>query len=95
MILLRRITDPSALPSEPVITAVTLAELSVGPLEGMRRAGGLPAVAARPGLAQLGDHTWDVVVDTWCGAPKIAELSASMLTGRVERAGVRCTRESG
>jgi tRNA(fMet)-specific endonuclease VapC len=32
VILLRYITDPSALPSEPVITAVTLAELSVGPL---------------------------------------------------------------
>ena len=32
VILLRSITDASALPSEPVITAVTLAELSVGPL---------------------------------------------------------------
>ncbi len=32
VILLRSMTDPSALPSEPVITAVTLAELSVGPL---------------------------------------------------------------
>ena len=32
VILLRVITDPSSLPAEPVITAVTLAELSVGPL---------------------------------------------------------------
>lgn len=32
VILLRSITDPSVLPSEPLITAVTLAELSVGPL---------------------------------------------------------------
>jgi tRNA(fMet)-specific endonuclease VapC len=32
LILLSRIADPSALPSEPAITAVTLAELSVGPL---------------------------------------------------------------
>jgi tRNA(fMet)-specific endonuclease VapC len=32
VILLPSTTDPSALPSEPVITAVTLAELSVGPL---------------------------------------------------------------
>lgn len=32
VILLSRIEDPSALPAEPVITAVTLAELSVGPL---------------------------------------------------------------
>ncbi len=32
LILLGRLTDPSALPAEPLITAVTLAELSVGPL---------------------------------------------------------------
>lgn len=32
VIAMRDITDPSALPSEPLITAVTLAELSVGPL---------------------------------------------------------------
>jgi tRNA(fMet)-specific endonuclease VapC len=32
LILLGRITDPAALPSEPLITAITLAELSVGPL---------------------------------------------------------------
>jgi len=32
VIALRNITDPSALPVEPLITAVTLAELSAGPL---------------------------------------------------------------
>jgi tRNA(fMet)-specific endonuclease VapC len=32
VILLSRITDPAALPAEPLITAVTLAELTVGPL---------------------------------------------------------------
>ena len=32
VILLPRLRDPSALPNEPLITAVTLAELSVGPL---------------------------------------------------------------
>ena len=32
VIRLREITDPAALPREPQITAVTLAELSVGPL---------------------------------------------------------------
>ncbi len=32
VVLLPRIEDPAALPDEPVITAVTLAELSVGPL---------------------------------------------------------------
>jgi predicted nucleic acid-binding protein len=32
LILLGRISDPSQLPTEPLITAITLAELSVGPL---------------------------------------------------------------
>jgi tRNA(fMet)-specific endonuclease VapC len=32
VILLSRLRDPSVLPTEPLITAVTLAELSVGPL---------------------------------------------------------------
>jgi hypothetical protein len=32
VIVLPRIEDPTALPAEPVITAITLAELSVGPL---------------------------------------------------------------
>ena len=32
MILLGKIADPQALPAKPLITAVTLAELSVGPL---------------------------------------------------------------
>ena len=32
VILLSRIDDPTCLPAEPLITAVTLAELSVGPL---------------------------------------------------------------
>lgn len=32
VIAMRLITDPSALPAEPLITTVTLAELSVGPL---------------------------------------------------------------
>jgi hypothetical protein len=32
LILLQRLTDAATLPSEPLITAVTLAELSVGPL---------------------------------------------------------------
>jgi hypothetical protein len=32
VVLLRRITEPSTLPPRPVITTITLAELSVGPL---------------------------------------------------------------
>ena len=37
VILLRSLADPSALPAEPLITAVTLAELSVGPLVAIDR----------------------------------------------------------
>jgi tRNA(fMet)-specific endonuclease VapC len=32
LILLPRLTDPSSLPAEPVISCITLAELAVGPL---------------------------------------------------------------
>lgn len=32
MILLPRLADPDVLPQEPMITAITLAELSIGPL---------------------------------------------------------------
>jgi tRNA(fMet)-specific endonuclease VapC len=32
VIMLSRMTDPASLPAEPLITAVTLAELTVGPL---------------------------------------------------------------
>jgi hypothetical protein len=32
VILLQRLADPDALPAEPLITAITLAELAVGPL---------------------------------------------------------------
>jgi predicted nucleic acid-binding protein len=32
VILLQKLTDPTALPDQPLITAITLAELSVGPL---------------------------------------------------------------
>jgi tRNA(fMet)-specific endonuclease VapC len=40
VILLQRISDVEALPSEPLVTAITLAELAVGPLvaEGEERA---------------------------------------------------------
>ena len=34
------------------------------------------------GLAVLGDHEWDVVLDTWARAPRVVQLSVSVLTGR-------------
>lgn len=38
-------------------------------------------------MAALGDGSWDVVVDTWSGAPAVAETSARLLSGRVKRYG--------
>ncbi|MER5455284.1 NAD-dependent epimerase/dehydratase family protein [Micromonospora sp. NPDC002389] len=35
------------------------------------------------GLAALADGEWDVVVDTWDGAPRAAQAGARMLAGRV------------
>lgn len=38
-------------------------------------------------LAQaLGDRSWDAVLDTWAAAPRVAQLAAGLLRGRVERA---------
>jgi tRNA(fMet)-specific endonuclease VapC len=48
---LRDITDPSALPAEPLITAITLAELSAGPLTARdERERAAQAARARIGL---------------------------------------------
>jgi hypothetical protein len=47
VILLPRLSDPTLLPAEPLITAVTLAELSVGPL-----------VARSPGFGHRVKHLW-------------------------------------
>ena len=35
--------------------------------------------------AALGDATWDAVLDTWAGAPRVAADAARALQGRVER----------
>ncbi len=50
LILLRRIPDAGALPAEPLITAVTLAELAVGPLvaRGERSGRGVRPTSSRP-----------------------------------------------
>ena len=37
--------------------------------------------------AALGDESWDLVVDTWAGAPRVARLAARALAGRAERWG--------
>lgn len=37
--------------------------------------------------AVLGDGVWDAVVDTWSGAPAVAQISARLLHGRARRYG--------
>ena len=37
--------------------------------------------------AALGEDTWDAVVDTWAGAPRVATDAAALLRGRVGRYG--------
>jgi len=49
VIALRNITDASTLPVEPLITAVTLAELSAGPLVARDETGTRGAAGARAG----------------------------------------------
>lgn len=60
------------------------------------RTGGLPAGVtalladrwSEPELAAaLGDRSWDLVVDTWAGAPVVVEIAARLLHGRVPRFG--------
>jgi 2'-hydroxyisoflavone reductase len=60
------------------------------------RTGALPdavhaVFADRESEAQLatafGDGRWDLVVDTWAGAPAVAAYSADLLRGRVDRYG--------
>lgn len=55
LILLERIDDPSSLPRQPVITAITLAELSVGPLV----AGDAPERATRQARLQQAEADFD------------------------------------
>ncbi|MBD8057598.1 NAD-dependent epimerase/dehydratase family protein [Cellulomonas sp. JH27-2] len=35
--------------------------------------------------AAIGDDTWDLVVDTWSGAPRVATQTAAALVGHVDR----------
>ncbi len=74
VILLSRITDPSALPVEPLITAVTLAELTVGPLvaatDGER--------AARQAHVQQAEADFDPLPFDAAAARAFGRVAASM-----------------
>ena len=79
MILLPRLADAAALPAEPLITAVTLAELSVGPLvardDGER--------AARQAQLQQAEADFDPIPFDAQAARAFGQVAASLRrTGR-------------
>lgn len=76
VILLPRLTNPSALPEEPLISAITLAELSVGPLVARSEA----EQAARQAQVQQAEADFD---------PLPFDRSAARAFGRVA-ASLRC-----
>lgn len=79
MIRLGEIGDPSALPLEPQITAVTLAELSVGPLV----AGDDAERAARQAHLQQAEADFDPLPFDAAAARAFGQVAASLRrTGR-------------
>jgi tRNA(fMet)-specific endonuclease VapC len=74
LILLPRLTDPSSLPAEPVISCVTLAELAVGPLvaEGSREQ------AARQAHLQQAEADFEPLVFAADAARAFGRVSASL-----------------
>jgi hypothetical protein len=74
VILLPRLTEAAALPTEPVITAVTLAELSVGPLvtdDGQER-------AARQAHLQQAEADFDPLPFDAAAARAFGRVAASL-----------------
>lgn len=74
VILLSRLRDPSALPDEPLISAVTLAELSVGPLvatDEVQR-------AARLAHLQQAEADFDAVPFDTAAARAFGQVAASL-----------------
>ncbi len=74
LILLGRITDTSALPAEPMITAVTLAELSVGPLVARSD----DERAARQAHLQLAEADFDPLPFDASAARAFGQVAASL-----------------
>lgn len=74
VILLGRLDDPSSLPDEPVITAVTLAELSVGPLV----AADEPTRAARQAHLQQAESDFDPLPFDAAAARSFGQVAASL-----------------
>lgn len=75
LILLGRLTDHDSLPEEPLITAVTLAELSVGPLV----ARGARPRAARQAHLQQAEADFDPLPFDAAAARAFGQVAASLL----------------
>jgi predicted nucleic acid-binding protein len=83
VILLPRLRDPAALPVEPLITAVTLAELSVGPLV----ADSEQERAARQAHVQQAEADFDPIPFDAAAARAFGRVAASLRrAGRTSRA---------
>ncbi len=74
VIMLSRITDPATLPVEPLITAVTLAELTVGPLVATTEA----ERAARQSRVQQAEADFDPLPFDAAAARAFGRVAASM-----------------
>jgi tRNA(fMet)-specific endonuclease VapC len=74
VILLSRISDPAALPAEPLISAVTLAELTVGPLVAATDA----ERAARQAHVQQAEADFDPLPFDAAAARAFGQVAASM-----------------
>lgn len=74
VIRLREISDPEALPAEPLITAVTLAELSVGPLVASDDA----ECAARQAHLQQAEADFDPLPFDAAAARAFGQVAASL-----------------
>jgi tRNA(fMet)-specific endonuclease VapC len=74
VILLPRLNDPSRLPGEPLITAVTLAELSVGPLV----AGDDMERAARQAQLQQAEADFDPIPFDAAAARSFGRVAAQL-----------------
>ena len=74
VILLPRLSEAAALPAEPLITAVTLAELSVGPLV----AGTEEERAARQALLQQAEADFDPIPFDAAAARAFGRVAASL-----------------
>src|SRR2546426_251162 len=74
VILLPRLSDPTRLPAEPLITAVTLAELSVGPLVARTEV----ERAARQAHLQQAETDFDPIPFDAAAARAFGQVAASL-----------------